>query len=487
VTADIDIFRRAGVDAERDEQARQAVLEGRKLVSTLTSYARALTKDPSVLVEIATRDNGSTNGKKIFWRPPMALGDRSPHQRSLCNRRDENLQQRCSACAKREDVLAVIYHEIAHICFDSFQEVAEEDKINLIADAIEASDGKFAEAIKRRIQAAPSWTRNSYIGMANLISEYSPMIVNALEDARVNRELFRVRKGTKSMFDALCAKTFADGVEQLDVYGNPTVIQWRDYPLNAQAIVGLFCKASGYTYESWFRPEVVEALNDSELTGLVNQLATVRSAQGVYRLAFPILARLRELGFCKLPDDPEDEEENDESEDTSEPQPSDDSSGDEDDSEPGDPDSESGAGEEPDSSEPESDPESGDSTEADEAGDSSGEGPSEGPASDQSGAESEGDSGEAPSDSEEDVSDDESGDPGSMGEPSSSEEMDDGSEDQSRGPVTVVLTAVLARPDVILLAKRTPMSPTDDAESHRGTGDISDDFEGGSLTGASRP
>src|SRR3954453_10563375 len=99
MTADIDLFRRAGVDAERDEHARQAVLEGRKLVSTLTSYARALTKDASVLVEIATRDNGSTNGKKIFWRPPMALGDRSPHQRSLCNRRDDNLQQMCSACA----------------------------------------------------------------------------------------------------------------------------------------------------------------------------------------------------------------------------------------------------------------------------------------------------------------------------------------------------------------------------------------------------
>jgi hypothetical protein len=60
----------------RDEQARQAVIEGRKLLPTLTSYARNLSRDTSVQVVMATRDNGSTNGKKIFWRPPMAMGDK---------------------------------------------------------------------------------------------------------------------------------------------------------------------------------------------------------------------------------------------------------------------------------------------------------------------------------------------------------------------------------------------------------------------------
>lgn len=432
-----DIFRHAGVDLERDEQARRAVLEGRKFLPTLTTYARRLTKDNSVIVEMATRDNGSTNGKKIFWRPPMALGDRTPHQRSLCNRRGDDYQQQCSACAKREDVLAVIYHEIAHICFESFQEVQEDDKINLIKQAIEAAGGKYAEAIKRKIQQAPYWTKSSYMGMCNLVSEYSPMIFNALEDARVNRELFKVRKGTKSMFDALCYKTFRDGVEQLDAYGNPTVIEWRDYPLDAQAIVGLFAKASGYDYSGWFQPSVVEALNDTQLTRIVNMLETTRSAAGVYRLGFPVLQRLRELGFCKLPDDPEPEpepesepepepqpegESEDECDDTPSDEPGSDPRGSEDSNEPEDADGESGSDEEPGPSESGGDA-AGGSEEPEEAADAGSEGEDSDAGASNDGSDSDGSDGEASADSSGDDDSDESADSSGSGESGEAEEV----------------------------------------------------------------
>lgn len=306
MTADVDIFRRAGVDEARDEQARRAVLEGRKLLPTLTSYARNLTKNTSVQVVMATHDNGSTDGKKINWRPPMALGDRTPHERRFCDKRGDDSQLLCRACLVREDVLVVIYHEIAHIAFDSFAPVSDSDKVGLIQKAIESTGGKYAEAIKRRIESAPYWTKSSYISMASLVSEFLPLIFNALEDARVNREMFKARKGTKQMFDANCAKIFNEGVEQIDpLTGKAKVVLWYDYPLNLQVIVGLFAKASGYDYSTWFRPNVVEALNDRKLGDLVNQLATTRTAAGVYHLGFPVLARLRELGFCQLPDDPE--------------------------------------------------------------------------------------------------------------------------------------------------------------------------------------
>ena len=483
MTTSTDIFRRAGADATRDEQARQAVIEGRKLVSTLTSYARALTKDPSVSVEMATRDNGSTNGKRIFWRPPMALGDRTPHQRSLCNRRDENLQQLCSSCAKREEVLAIIYHEIAHICFESFQEVVEGDRVNLIKDAIETTGGKYADAIKRKIEAAPYYAKNSYISMASLINEFLPLIFNALEDARVNRELFKVRKGTKSMFDALCAKTFSEGVEQLDAYGNVTVIEWRDYPLNAQAIVGLFAKASGYTYDNWFQPNVVDALNDPQLTALVNQLNTIRSAQGVYHLGFPVLARLRELGFCKLPDDPEEEPEpqpEGPSEDKSDDEGSsgEDESGDSDlgdsDSEPGESDGESGDREDSDSADDQDSSEEGDTSEADEAGDagSDGEDPDSG-TSDDGGPEPDGGDGASSADPSSDDSEDESGDPSGMGEPDNSEEMDDGTDDAESGSGASGADGSTGEAGDNPSGESDSTEPGSAPESNRGTGDIS--------------
>ena len=173
--------------------------------------------------------------------------------------------------------------------------------------------------------------------------------MNALEDARVNDAGFKARKGTKIMFEADTWRIFNLGVEQKDKDGNIVTIPWNKYPLNMQVIVGLFCKASGYDYSNWFVDRVVDALDDEELSLLVKRLETIRSAAGVYHLSFPVLARLRELGFCQTdvdPDpepEPEDEgEEQDESEEAGE---SDDSDpGESDESNPGDENSSEGEG-----------------------------------------------------------------------------------------------------------------------------------------------
>ena len=314
MSIDLDIFRKAGIETEKDARAQRAVKAFRALQPTLSAYARILTKNSHVIVEMAARDNGSTDGKKIFFRPPIALGDDVPHQRRLCDKRDENKQLLCLACATREGVLTTIYHEIAHICFDSFEKTSDRDRAELVGLAVREVNGKYAEAIAKKIESTPSWHKESYIAMASLISEFLPVIVNALEDARVNRELFKARKGTKVMFDADITRVFNEGVEQKDDAGKIIIKKWNEYPLNLQAIVGLFCKASGYDYTDWFVSEVISALDDTDLTVLVNKIDTVYSAADVYHLSFPVLARLRELGFCKLKEDPKVEGETDASE-----------------------------------------------------------------------------------------------------------------------------------------------------------------------------
>lgn len=301
--------------SDRDEQARQAVKVFRALQPTLTSYAKMLTKRNDVRVEMHSTINGATDGSRIFYRPPLALGDRSPHVRKLCDKRDDALQQRCDACRRREETLVVIYHEIGHLCSDSFAQTSDHDRARLIEEAVKHSAGKYAKYIAARIQAAPSYTKNSYIGMAGLVNEFLPIILNALEDARVNRDLFRARKGTKKMFDALAYKTFTEGVEQKNPAGEVVVIPWNEYPQNMQVIIGLFCAASGYDFDDWFVTPVVEALHDEKLTDLIRRMDTIRSASGVYDLSFPILSRLRDLGFCKLDTDPTDEEEDEQTQD----------------------------------------------------------------------------------------------------------------------------------------------------------------------------
>lgn len=317
MTTQQDVFatRTGVVLSDTDDRARRAVSAFRSLQPTLNSYARVLTGNQNVRIEMSANSNGSTDGKRIYFRPPIALGDKTPHTRRLCDKRDENLQLQCKACATREEVLVTIYHEIAHIVFDSFAKPSDQDIVEVISHAVEEAGGKYADAIARRIKAEPFYRKNSYIALAGLISPFLPILVNALEDARVNRELFKARKGTKIMFSADLWKVFNEGVEQRGPDGKIKVVKWTEYPLNQQALVGLFCKAAGYDYSNWFVPMVVEALNDEQITTLVARMDKIRSAAGVYALSFPILTRLRELGFCKSEIDPNipDEEGTDES------------------------------------------------------------------------------------------------------------------------------------------------------------------------------
>lgn len=302
----------AVTNAELDERARNAVKAFRKLQPTLTAYARVLTRDSRVTVEMTSNENAATSGRKIFIRPPLALGDPTEHNRSLCDRRDENKQQRCEACRTREHVLVLVYHEIAHIAYGSFEKPRDADIAQAVETAIKRSSSLKARSLEVEVNRAVSEGRLSYMHLANFISEFLPLVHNALEDARINAAQFKARKGTKAMFDADVWRVFTEGVEQTDPLTGKTIVKsWREYSQNMQVIVGLMCKVSGYDYTDWFIPPVIEALEDKELNDLVIQFDTVRTAAQVYEIAVPVLLRLKELGFClkdsdKLPEeDPE--------------------------------------------------------------------------------------------------------------------------------------------------------------------------------------
>lgn len=277
----------------------------------------------------------------------------------------------------REEVLVTIYHEIAHICCETMQEVNEQDIRMMIENAIRNHGSKYGKQIEDRIKSAPYDVRRSYLAISAIVSPFLPTIVNALEDARVNAEQFKARKGTRIMFEADVRETFALGVEQVTENGVER-IEWRNYPLNAQVMVGLFVKASGYKYDTYFADEVVTALNDAELGVLVNKIHTARNVGAVYGLSFPILARLRELGYCKSELDPEPEPEPDEGGDEGgdgEPDPNEDATSDETGQEEGDASSDSppenASGSDESDSSDQSDP--GDGSEEDQPADSAGE------------------------------------------------------------------------------------------------------------------
>lgn len=295
--------------AERSLRARRAVAAFRRMQPMLNNYARAFTGNPRITVELHASSNGATDGKKIFYRPPIALGDEHKHAKKLCDKRDEDtLAQLCRACELREQVLTVMFHEIAHISFGTFVKPTQQAQADLLRRAVEASGTKYAAAITERIQRMHSSVKHSYLAMAGQVSPFLPIILNAVEDARVNNALFDARRGTRLMFEADIQRTFNLGVETLDADGSPRYTPWSEREQNMQLIVGLYCAVSEYDYSNWFIPPVIAALEDSIIQELCTQARLTKNVDDNYQISFKFLDRFRQLGFCKSATDPEDEE-----------------------------------------------------------------------------------------------------------------------------------------------------------------------------------
>lgn len=288
------------------ERAFRAAKRMTAMLPTLEGFARALTQRPDAKVRMR-RGTPCTDGTTIYLRPPIELGDDLSHVGGIgCGRRGDDLIYTCPRCAQGEFVLQTLLHEIAHIVYDSFESVRDSDKVELIARALNerpALAGTRLAKLQEQLNRRTASRFFGYMDAANLVSPYLPMLVNALEDSRVNRMMNRARAGTVPMFRAKAERVFREGIQQDD----GSFQHWRDRGENSQILIGCLCKASGYDYAGWFSPSVEKALNDPELTRLIDRVGTARTASAIYRMAFPILETLRGLGFCKKPDDVEDD------------------------------------------------------------------------------------------------------------------------------------------------------------------------------------
>lgn len=281
------------VAPETIQRAWRAVNEFRKMLPTIQSFVRAITRDPNVIVQI-TSGVPCTDGRTVFLRPPIQLGDYIEHQRGVCGQRDENLQHLCPACTLREEILSTLFHECAHIVFDSFESISETERAQIILRVLNERPAISGTRLEKLQRLTGDLKNPSYVEVNNYISPYLPIIFNALEDARVNRAMYNSRAGTQIWFRASAIQVFEHGMELAD----GTIVKWSDMGANSQVIIGLFCRASGFETKGWFKDEIEEALNDRQLKTMIGSLRTASSAANVYRVGFPILERLRDLGFC---------------------------------------------------------------------------------------------------------------------------------------------------------------------------------------------
>lgn len=297
--------------SKKYDQAVEAVKVFRTMQYGLTSFARALTGRPDVSV-VMSKSNGMTDGTTIYFRPPIILGKRSAHKRSLCDKRDDELQLLCPACAAREEVMATIYHEVAHIAFDSFMPVTEIGKLEAVKRIAREHKGKRGKKLVERLESAPFSERSSYIQLAGYINQFFPHIVNAVEDARVNAQMVASRSGVKVMLEAQLVRVFRDGI---DVADKEERVFWNERPLNAQMTIGLYLDAGGYDYSEWLDPKVVEDLRSEKMQEVLSKSGELTDAQDVFNFCFDAMVAARELGYFEQEyDEPEEEEKDDDAE-----------------------------------------------------------------------------------------------------------------------------------------------------------------------------
>jgi hypothetical protein len=297
-------------------RARRAVLRFKTMLPGLNGYVRAISGNKNLHIEIAA-GQPRTNGRKIFFEPPIELGDDLTHVRTLCDKRDpETHKQLCYACDVRETLLIKIYHEIAHNAYGTFERPSSDRELKQkIYQEIAKLEPNRNDLILRDLAKRNEY--ESYQQLAARVNPFLPTLVNALEDLRVDEAMFKARKGTRSMFYAMTRDIFTNGTTQLD----GSVVYWKDMPLNSQALVGIFVVGSKYDFTGWFDPKVDALLRDEVIQQLVSDVDEMKSSVETFERAFPILEQLRKFGFCLTEEEyDEKEQENGDEEDDSSPE-----------------------------------------------------------------------------------------------------------------------------------------------------------------------
>jgi hypothetical protein len=297
---------------ERRDRAAVAVSEFRKMLPTLNGYARAMTGNPRMRV-VPAAGVPRTDGSIIYYQPPLKLGDRLIHDRYVCRQRDMSGLQRCPACRLREEVLVNIYHEIGHQVGGSFATVSEREVDRVLKESVREYGTKGAKAVEHQLRAAERHNGGKTLTVPQLMNTagaYFSSLYNMLEDVRVDAAMFRARAGLWGMFRADITTLLFESKQR---HAEETDDAER-LPLNTQAMFAVYDLGVGFDNSELLDEEIQAIYGDDVLQHLMMQVGAAADNHDTLALTFPVLERLRELGFLLNEHDAEDEEEDDDNE-----------------------------------------------------------------------------------------------------------------------------------------------------------------------------
>lgn len=270
------------------EQAATAVRVFQTMCPELSVFASVLVgRDPEgrSAIKVKAGPVTCTDGRIIYIRPDARLS-------------------RAFTDEDWSDIKAGLFHEVAHIAFDSFAAVLNQDRLDAI-DHVTSSmeDSLRRDALLREFEKAAKAAPDAegginYKGLSSVFHPLMPMLVNALEDARVEHLLFQAKPGTHKHLERQRTYIFDAPREEIVArIGTP----WNERPADSQMIIGCYLLGAGYAPEG--------RLSESAATDLRTIEPLVLAAVGsltindVYARSFAVLTALQELGYLRNGDE----------------------------------------------------------------------------------------------------------------------------------------------------------------------------------------
>lgn len=260
--------------------AVKAVENFKRMIPSLEGFATALAGKPLRIVP--SSDGTYSDGRTLHIRPPYALGvDEERHVRSVCGTRDRMGFALCPACERRERVISLVYHEMSHIIFGSFVEhVNQHHLTNLFAMsglrdyATEASE-HFDATIDRD---------NPLTVSSVLLGRMGPMLVNAVEDSRVDALMAEARPGVYDMQVATRQQTMDE-------------VRWIEQPLDAQAVIAPLLVAEDFDYEAYLHEYLSRALSDPNIEAIIRSVYSATCVEDSIVIAARYVEAMKDYGF----------------------------------------------------------------------------------------------------------------------------------------------------------------------------------------------
>jgi hypothetical protein len=285
-----------GFDPAASDQVWEAISVLRSKLPAMTKFARIITGNDHLTVDITT-GVPHTKGNKVFIRPPLGLGSKREHERSACGSRGEGGKQRCAACQLREVIDFYLFHELAHVIGKTQQLVTKKEikKARIEALKLHPEGCDHHDQVMNRLAYIEQVGGDS-MTLGDAFNPWLAMMINSLEDSRVNEMTFGSRPGMRTVFNMNMQRLLTEGSEM----GEGKTLAWTEAPLDSQFIVGLQIAASGYAFEGEFAPEVMQALTDPKLVRLCQQAIHASTVFQIFNLALEVQKRAQELGYCKV-------------------------------------------------------------------------------------------------------------------------------------------------------------------------------------------